>query len=129
MKLRLLALAAAMVLAGVACSGDEVKPVGRLAYSITRTWSNGNVERADVYGNGAVVMEHGDYTEKIKLPEEQMALLRSAADGGVAAGASGGDPVVAITIQGGDEVRPAAITEGSLAELLNRLLDDHTLAP
>jgi hypothetical protein len=87
------------------------------------------VEKAEVYGNGAVVMEHGDYTEKLRLPEDQLAQLRAAAEGGVAPGNNSDDPVIGVTVSGSDEVRPAALTEGSLADLLNRLLNDHTLNP
>jgi hypothetical protein len=129
MRLKAALLALGVLLIVGACAGEEVKPVGRVTFTITRSWSNGMLEKAEVYGNGAVVMEHGDYTEKIRLPEDQLELLRTAAEGGVAAGSNADDPVIGVTISGSDEVRPAAITKGSLAELLNRLLDDHTLNP
>jgi hypothetical protein len=115
------------VVAG-AC-GEEVKPVGRVVYTITRIWSNGTVENGEVYGSGALVMTHGDHTEKLQLPKDQMAELAAAAALGVAAGSSSDDPIIGISISGGDEVKPASLQEGSIAELLNTLLDSHTLRP
>jgi hypothetical protein len=129
MKLKKLLLAFSLLAVAGACAGEEVKPVGRVTFTITRSWSNGMMEKAEVYGNGAVVMEHGDYTEKVRLPDDQLAALRAAAAGGVAPGSNADDPIIGVTISGSDEVRPAALTEGSLADLLNRLLDDHTLNP
>ena len=129
MKLKMLLLAFGLLAVAGACAGEEVKPVGRVTFTITRSWSNGMMEKAEVYGNGAVVMEHGDYTEKLRLPEDQLAQLRAAAEGGVAPGNNADDPISGVTVSGSDEVRPAALTEGSLADLLNRLLDDHTLNP
>lgn len=129
MKLKAILLAISLLAVVGACAGEEIKPVGRIVYTVTRTWSNGMVEKAEVYGNGAVVMEHGDVTEKLRLPEDQLELLRSAAEAGVAPGSNADDPIVGVTISGGEEVRPAALDEGSLADLLNRLLDDHTLNP
>ena len=129
MKLKMLLLAFGLLAVAGACAGEEVKPVGRVTYTITRSWSNGMVEKAEVYGNGAVVMKHGDYTEKLRLPEDQLAQLRAAAEGGVAPGNNADDPIIGVTVSGSDEVRPAALTEGSLADLLNRLLNDHTLNP
>jgi hypothetical protein len=129
MKLKMLLLAFGLLTVAGACAGEEVRTVGRVTYTITRSWSNGMVEKAEVYGNGAVVMEHGDYTEKLRLPEDQLAQLRAAAEGGVAPGNNSDDPVIGVTVSGSDEVRPAALTEGSLADLLNRLLNDHTLNP
>lgn len=129
MNLKTLLLAISLVAVAGACAGEEVKPVGRIVYTITRSWSNGMLEKAEVYGNGAVVMAHGDHTEKIRLPEDQLAQFRAAAAGGVAPGSVADDPIIGVTISGSDEVRPAALTEGSVADLLNRLLDDHTLNP
>lgn len=123
-------LALGLLLAVVAgACGEEVKPVGRVTYTITRTWSNGMVEKGEVYGSGALVMTHGDYTEKLQLPKDQMAELAAAAALGVAAGSNGDDPIIGITISGGDEVKPASLQEGSIADLLNTLLDSHTLHP
>ena len=42
-------------------------------------------------------------------------------------GSNSDDPILGVTVSGSPEVRPAALTPGSIAELLNRLLDSHVL--
>ena len=132
MRLKALLLGLAVMILSGACT-EEVKPVGRLAYTITRTWSNGMVEKGQVYTNGALIMSHGDFTERIMLPPEQLDEIKAAAKAdaknGVMLGSNSDDPVIGIKIGSGEEVRPAALTEGSLAALLNLLLDSHTLHP
>jgi hypothetical protein len=56
-----------------------------------------------------------------------MAELAAAANAPVDAGSNSDDPILGVTIGSDEEVRPAALTPGSIAELLNRLLDAHTL--
>jgi len=129
MRFTVFALSLLLIFSGAACESEESKPVGRIVYTITREWSNGSFEKAEVYGNGAVIMEHGDFTERIRLPEDQMAQLAAAAVGGIQPGSNSDDPVIGVATSSLDKVRPAALNEGSLAELLNRLLDDHTLNP
>ena len=128
MRLKTLLLGLAVMILSGACT-DEVKPIGRLAYTITRTWSNGMVEKGVVYSSGALIMTHGDATERLMLPPEQLDEIKAAAKNGVTLGSNSDDPVIGIKIYAEEEIRPAALTEGSLAALLNLLLDSHTLHP
>lgn len=116
-------VAALMIVA--ACSSPE--PSGSLLYSATRSWSNGMVERVEVYSDGKTIMSHGDYDERVTLPDDQMSELAAAAALGVDAGSNSDDPILGVTIGTDAEVRPAALTPGSIAALLNTLLDSHTL--
>ena len=126
MKLKsLLAGLAALLLAG-ACAADPAPSAG-LLYTATRSWSDGREERVEVYADGRTIMTHGDYEERITLPSDQMAELAAAATTPADAGSNGDDPILGVTIGSTAEVRPAAITPGSIAELLNKLLDSHTL--
>ena len=115
----------ALILAG-ACT-SEPAPSASLLYTATRSWSNGIEERVEVYADGRTIMTHGDYEERITLPGDQMAELAAAATTPADAGSNGDDPILGVTIGSTAEVRPAAITPGSIAELLNKLLDSHTL--
>ena len=128
MRLKALLLGLAVMILSGACT-EEVKPIGRLAYTITRTWSNGMVEKGEVYSSGALIMSHGDATERLMLPPEQLDEIKAAARNGVTLGSNSDDPVIGIKIYSEVEIRPAALTEGSLAALLNLLLDSHTLHP
>jgi len=121
----LLAGLAALLLAG-ACAADPAPSAG-LLYTATRSWSDGREERVEVYADGRTIMTHGDYEERITLPSDQMAELAAAATTPADAGSNGDDPILGVTIGSTAEVRPAAITPGSIAELLNKLLDSHTL--
>ena len=126
MKLKsLLFGCAALILAG-ACT-SEPAPSASLLYTATRSWSNGMEERVEVYEDGRTIMTHGDYEERITLPGDQMAELAAAATTPADAGSNSDDPILGVVVGPTAEVRPAALTPGSIAELLNKLLDSHTL--
>jgi hypothetical protein len=118
-----------IAVASLAACSTAAEPTGTPAYTVTRSWSNGMEEKAVVYADGRTVMTHGEYSEKVKLPADQMAALAAAAALEIPAGANSDDPIISITIGAGAPIRPAGLTKGSLPELLNRLLDSHTLNP
>jgi hypothetical protein len=122
----LLALMTAVSLG--ACS-TAAEPTGTPAYTVTRSWSNGMEEKASVFADGRVIMEHGDHTERVIIPADQMATLAAAAALEIPAGANSDDPIIGVAIGAGTPIRPAGLTKDSLPELLNRLLDSHTLNP
>jgi ABC-type Fe3+-hydroxamate transport system substrate-binding protein len=111
-----------------ACS-TATEPTGTPAYTVTRSWSNGMEEQAVVYADGRTIMTHEEHSERVTLPADQMATLAAAAALEIPAGASSDDPIIGITIGAGAPIRPAGLTKDSLPELLNRLLDSHTLNP
>ena len=111
-----------------ACS-SAAEPSGTPAYTVTRSWSNGYEESALVYADGRIIMTHGLYIERITLPADQMATLAAAAAREIPVGANGDDPILGVTVGAGETVRPAGLELDSLPELLNRLLDSHTLNP
>jgi hypothetical protein len=111
-----------------ACS-TAAEPSGTPAYTVTRSWSNGYEESALVYADGRSIMTHGQYIERITLPSDQMATLAAAAARAIPVGANSDDPILGVTIGAGETVRPAGLEVDSLPELLNRLLDSHTLNP
>lgn len=111
-----------------ACS-TAAEPTGTPAYTVTRSWSNGMEEKAVVYADGRTIMTHGEYTERVTLPADQMAALAAAAVREIPIGANSDDPILGVTVGAGETVRPAGLEPDSLPELLNRLLDSHTLNP
>ena len=122
----LLTLVAAISLA--ACS-SAAEPAGTPAYTVTRSWSNGMEEQGRIYPDGRIVMTHGEHTERVTLPADQMAELAAAAALEIPAGTNSDDPIIGVTIGSGTPIRPAGLTKDALPELLNRLLDSHTLHP
>ncbi|NBO52673.1 MAG: hypothetical protein EBU83_04465 [bacterium] len=115
--------------ASLAACSSASEPTGTPAYTITRSWSNGMEETGTIYPDGRVIMVHGEHTERVTLPDDQMAELAAAAALEIPAGANSDDPIVGVAIGSAPPVRPAGLTAGSLPELLNRLLDSHTLHP
>ena len=111
-----------------ACS-TTTEPTSTPAYTVTRSWSNGMEEQAVVYADGRTIMTHEEHSERVTLPADQMATLAAAAALESPAGASSDDPIIGVTIGAGAPIRPAGLTKDSLPELLNRLLDSHTLNP
>ena len=122
----LLAVVAATSLG--ACSA-ATEPTGTPLYTVTRSWSNGMEEQGLIYPDGRIVMTHGAYTERVTLPADQMAELSAAAALEIPVGTNSDDPIIGVTIGDGPVVRPAGLQQDSLPELLNRLLDSHTLHP
>lgn len=122
-------LLVALVAVGAGACSTASEPTGTPAYTITRSWSNGMEEQGLVYADGRIVMTHGEYTERVTIPADQMAELAAAAAQEISAGANSDDPIVGVAIGDAAPIRPAGLTEGSLPELLNRLLDSHTLHP
>ena len=126
MKLKSLAAGIAALVLAAACTATP-EPAGSPLYAATRSWSNGIEERVEVFSDGKTIMTHGDYEERVTLPGDQMSELAAAAALPVDAGSTSDDPILGVTIGSGAEVRPAALTPGSIAELLDKLLDSHTL--
>ena len=126
MKLKSLAAGVAALVIAAACSATP-EPSGSLLYVATRSWSNGMEERVEVFSDGKTIMTHGDVADRVTLPGEQMSELAAAAALPIDAGSDSDDPILGVTIGSSAEVRPAALTPGSIAELLNKLLDSHTL--
>ena len=122
-------LLVALVAVGAGACSTASEPTGTPAYTITRSWSNGMEEQGLVYADGRIVMTHGEHTERVTIPADQMAELVAAAAQEIPAGANSDDPIVGVAIGDAAPIRPAGLTEGSLPELLNRLLDSHTLHP
>ncbi|MEY2731988.1 MAG: hypothetical protein RLZZ588_713 [Chloroflexota bacterium] len=116
---------AALLFIGGCTSTPETS--ASLLYTATRSWSNGMEERVEVYADGKIIMIHGDFEERVTLPADQMAELATAATTPVEPGSNSDDPILGVTVSGSSDVRPAALTPGSIADLLNRLLDSHTL--
>ena len=129
MKRIVVLLLTLIVVASLAACSAATEPTGTPAYTVTRSWSNGMEEKAVVYADGRSVMTHGEYTERITLPADQMAVLAAAAALAIPAGANSDDPILGVTVGDSAPVRPAGLTTDSLPELLNRLLDSHTLFP
>ena len=129
MKRLTLFLLTLVAVASLGACSTAAEPTGTPAYTVTRTWSNGMEEKAVVYADGRTIMTHGEYSEKVTLPADQMAALVAAAALEIPAGANSDDPIISITIGAGAPIRPAGLTKDSLPELLNRLLDSHTLNP
>jgi hypothetical protein len=111
-----------------ACN-SATEPTGTPAYTITRSWSNGMEETGTVYADGRVLMAHGEHTERVTLPADQMDELAAAAVLEIPAGTNSDDPIIGVSIGSGTPIRPAGLTKDALPELLNRLLDSHTLHP
>jgi hypothetical protein len=129
MKRIVVLLLTLIAVASLAACSAATEPTGTPLYTVTRSWSNGMEEKALVYADGRSVMTHGEYTERITLPADQMTVLAAAAALEIPAGANSDDPILGVSIGDSAPVRPAGLTKDSLPELLNRLLDSHTLFP
>jgi len=128
MKFKSLVAGIAALVIAAACSATP-EPSGSLLYVATRSWSNGMEERVEVFSDGKTIMGHGAHEERVVIPADQLAELAAAAAVPIAGGNNSDDPIIGVTVGSDAPVRPAALLPGSLAALLNTLLDSHTLHP
>jgi hypothetical protein len=118
-----------VLLAGLvvtACSASAGSDGTRLL-SYQRQWPDGKVEQVTILTNGHVEMKHGDNLERITIGAADVSRLQDALARPIPTGSPDDSPGRTLTLADGTVIgapRPAA---GTVTELLERLLDTHTL--
>jgi hypothetical protein len=110
----------------VACgsTAGEDEPGWLVRYE--RVWPDGYTERETVWPDGRVLMRHGEHLERLRLEDADVERLRVALEGDLPAGSPDDSPRRTVTLEG-REPQPSRPEPGSATELLERLLDRHTL--
>jgi hypothetical protein len=129
-------LLALILLAGCGGSGGGAAPAsadpasaapGGELVRYERVWADGLTERTLIGQDGKVVMMHGEHLERLVLTAEDLDRIRAAIASTATSGDPGGSPDRTITYADGRVVPHALPEPGSLAELLDRLTDTHSL--
>lgn len=115
---------ASLLLAACAASagGD-----GHRLLTYEREWPDGTVESETVYDNGHVEMRHGDRLERMTIGPTDVERIEDALTRPIATGSPEDSPVRTLTLADGTVVVAPRPNAGSLTELLERLLDTHSL--
>lgn len=129
---RLLALL--LVLAGLlaACGGGGAPaPTGSAAtgpvVGYVRTWPDGLREELTIDPDGRMLMKHGEHLERLVLEPAQLERVEAALAAGVVAGDPEASPERVVTLADGTVVTDADPAPGSAVELLDQLIDTHSL--
>jgi hypothetical protein len=116
---------AAMVLGCGAAAGED-DPGWFVRYE--RVWADGLRERETIWPDGRLLMRHGDHLERLTLAAADVDRLQTALDHDVPVGSPDDSPQRTITLGDGTVIGAARPDPGTITELLDRLLDRHTLA-
>jgi hypothetical protein len=120
----LLGLLAVLLLA--ACSSTAGGGGSRLLH-YQRVWPNGNVEQQTIYRDGKAEMKHGDVLERLTLDSADVKRLEDALAGPIPTGSPDDSPVRTLTLADGTVIAAPRPDPGTVTELLERLLDTHSL--
>ncbi|MFO1540804.1 MAG: hypothetical protein ACKOTZ_10270 [Chloroflexota bacterium] len=125
----LLVLVALLALVG--CGGGAGTPTAAPAtgalVTYTRDWPDGYREEMTIAADGKMLMRHGEYLERLVLPEADLAAVRAALTETIPAGDLTVSPDRTIVLADGTTIAHAQPDPGSLTELLDRLMDTHKL--
>lgn len=132
LRVPLLALLALVLLAG--CGGGSggggdptAAPATGALVTYTRDWPDGYREEMTIAADGKMLMRHGEYLERLVLPEADLAAVRDALAAEIPAGDASLSPDRTIVLADGTTIVHAQPDAGTLTELLDRLMDTHKL--
>jgi hypothetical protein len=117
-------LAAAVLGCGAAAGEDDQGWFVRYE----RVWADGLRERETIWPDGRLLMKHGDYLERLTLTAADVDRLQTALEDDIAVGSPDDSPKRTITLGDGTVIAAARPEPGTITDLLDRLLDRHTLA-
>ncbi len=130
-RVRLLLLLVVTIVALAGCGGGGAAPTPAPAtgalVTYTRDWPDGYREEMTIGADGKMLMRHGEYLERMVLPEADVAAVRAALEGAIPAGDASISPDRTIVLADGTTIVHARPDAGTLTELLDRLMDTHKL--
>jgi len=129
---RLLALLLALTGLLAACGGGGSpaptdSPGTGLVVEYVRTWPDGLREELTIDPDGRMLMKHGEHLERLVLEPADLERIQAALAAGVAAGDPDASPERVVTLADGTVVTDADPAPGSAVELLDRLMDTHSV--
>jgi len=92
-----------------------------------RLWPDGYTEREVIGNDGRVSMWHGESLERLTLSPEDMGRISDALDGDIPIGSPEDSPERTLTLADGAVIKYPRPESGSITELMDRLMDTHSL--
>jgi hypothetical protein len=121
----LLLLASVLLACAGGAGGDETGWLVRYE----RAWPDGMSERQEIWPDGRLLMWHGEHLERLTIDDDDVLRLQSALEADIPVGTADDEPRRVLTLEDGSVIEFVRPEPGSAAELLERLLDRHTLDP
>lgn len=114
----------------VGCGGATVsEDEGGWFVRYDRVWPDGLAEHQTIWPDGRVLMRHGQTLERLTLDGEDVERIEGALEGEIPVGSPDDSPVRTLTLGDGTVIEAPRPDPGSATELLERLLDRHSLEP
>ena len=120
----LVGLALAFLLMGCSTSGGGD---GTRVLSYQRVWPDGKVEQQTIWSNGRIEMKHGDMLERVTIPSTDVTRIQDALKQPIPTGSPDDSPKRTLTLADGTVITAPRPDPGTVTELLERLLDTHSL--
>jgi hypothetical protein len=109
----------------VACGGTATS--GSMLASYERVWPDGLAEDIAVWSDGKVDMHHGEYLERILISSRDVTRLQDALAAPIPIGSPDDSPRRTLTTADGEIIANPRPDDGTITELLDRLLSTHSL--
>jgi hypothetical protein len=124
----LILLLALLVLAGCASStGGGGGAGGAKLLHYARVWPDGDTEQQTIYSDGRIEMKHGEVLERLTLAPADLARIQDALKQPIPTGSPDDSPKRTLELADGTVIEAPKPVPGSVTELLETLLNTHTL--
>lgn len=123
----LVLLLALLVLAGCSASGGGGGAGGAKLLHYARVWPDGNTEQQTIYSDGRIEMKHGEVLERLTLAPADLARIQDGLTEPIPTGSPDDSPKRTLELADGTVIEAPKPVPGSVTELLENLLNTHTL--
>ena len=110
-----------------ACSGGTGGTTAAKLLHYQRVWPDGTVEQQTIYADGRIEMKHGETLERITIPATAVATIQDALKQPIPTGLPTDSPKRTLTLADGTQIDAPRPDPGTVTELLERLLDTHSI--
>jgi hypothetical protein len=118
---------ALLVLAGCASNSGGGGAGGAKLLHYARVWPDGNTEQQTIYTDGRIEMKHGEVLERLTIPSSDLARIQDALAQPIPTGSPDDSPKRTLELADGTVIEAPKPVPGSVTELLEQLLNTHSL--
>lgn len=123
----LLVVLALLVLAGCASNSGGGGAGGGKLLHYARVWPDGTTEQQTIYVDGRLEMKHGEVLERLTLDPADLSRIKDALAQPIPTGSPDDSPKRTLELADGTVIEAPTPVPGSVTELLETLLDTHSL--
>lgn len=123
----LLLVLVALALAGCASGSGGGSGGGAKLLHYQRVWPDGNTEQQTIYTDGRIEMKHGETLERLTLSAADLARVADALKQPIPTGSPDDSPKRTLELADGSVIEAPRPEPGTVTELLENLLNTHTL--